>query len=84
VAEYFKGFFSWLTTLCQPVPGQRGRKWLNFPLMALHSLWTSRRKAYIQPWTDNGGKNNYRNPGRLPPQIADVPVLRELPPLDDS
>jgi len=50
MAEYFKGFF----TLYQPVLSQRGRKWLNLPSMAPRSLWTVRRKAELQPWTDDG------------------------------
>jgi len=29
-------------------------KRLNLPSMALHNLWTLRRKAAVQPWTDDG------------------------------
>jgi len=38
VAGYFKGFFSRLITLYQPVLSQRGRKWVNLPAMAPHNL----------------------------------------------
>ena len=51
--EYFKGF-PWLIALCQPVLSQRGRKWLNLPSKTPHNLWTARRRAEIQPWTDDG------------------------------
>jgi len=53
-AEYFKGLNPWLIALWQPVLSQRGRKWLNLPSMTPHNLWTARRKAEVQPWTDNG------------------------------
>ena len=49
--------FHWLITLSQPVLSQRGRKWLNLPLMTPHNLWTVRRKAEVQLRTDNGWKN---------------------------
>jgi len=50
----FQGIFPWLIALCQPVLSQRGRKWLNLPSMTPPSLWTVRRKAEVQPWTDDG------------------------------
>jgi len=34
--------------------GQRGRKWPSLHSMTPHNLWTSRRKAEVQPRTDNG------------------------------
>ena len=56
MAEYFKDFVPMLITLYPPpILGQRGRKWLS--LMAPHNLWTSRRKAYVQSWADNGWKS---------------------------
>jgi len=45
VTEYFKD---------QPILSQCGRQWLNLPSMAPHYLWALRRKAEVQPWTDNG------------------------------
>jgi len=56
----FQGIFPWLITLWQPVMSQRGKKWLNLPSMTPHNLWTVRRKAEVQPRTDNGwgGKEN--------------------------
>jgi len=42
----FQDSFHWPITLCQ-----RGRKCLNLPLMAPDNLWTSRRKAKVQPLT---------------------------------
>jgi len=54
VAEYFKGLFPRLITLCQPVLSQRGKKVAQSPSMTPHNLWTARRKAKVQPWTDNG------------------------------
>ena len=53
-AEYFQGIFPWLIALCQPVLSQRGRKWLNLPPMTPPNLWTARRKAEVQPRTDDG------------------------------
>ena len=50
----FQGIFPWLITLCQPIMGRRGRKWLNLPSMAPRNLGTSRRKAEVQPWIDDG------------------------------
>jgi len=50
----FQGIFPWLIALCQPVLSQRGKKWLNLPAMTPHSLWTVRRKAEVQPRTDDG------------------------------
>jgi len=38
---------------------ERGRKWLTFPSMAPHNLWTSRRKAEVQPLIDDGWKQPY-------------------------
>jgi len=49
-----QGIFPWLIALCQPVLNQRGRKWLNLPSKTPHNLWTARRKAEVQPWTDDG------------------------------
>jgi len=49
-----QGIFLWLITLCQPVLSQRGRKWLNLSSMTPYNLWTARRKAEVQPRTDNG------------------------------
>ena len=49
----FQGIFAWLITLRQPVMSQRGRKWLNLPSTASHSLWILRSEAEISPWTDN-------------------------------
>jgi len=46
--------FPWLITLYQPVLSQRGRKWLNLSSMRPHNLWTARRKAEVQPQTDDG------------------------------
>jgi len=50
----FQGIIPWLIALCQPVLSQRGRKWLNLPSKTSHNLWTVRRKAEVQPWTDDG------------------------------
>jgi len=50
----FQRIFPWLLTLCQPVLSQHGKKWLNLPSMAPHNLWTSRKQAEVQPWTDEG------------------------------
>ena len=55
----FQRSFTWLTTLCQPVLSQRGRKYLNLPSMAPHNLWTASRKAKIQPLTDNARTKKY-------------------------
>ena len=52
----FQEIFPWPITLYQPVLTQRGRKWLNLPSMAPHNLWPSRRKAEVQPWTDDSSK----------------------------
>jgi len=51
-------------TVCPPcdpglIPGhgvqsQCGRNWLNPLSMAPRNLWTSKRKAAVQPWTDDG------------------------------
>ena len=49
----FQEIFPWLITFCQPVLSQCCRKWLNLFSMAPHSLWISRRKAEVQPWTQN-------------------------------
>jgi len=49
----FQGIFPWLITLCQSVLSQRDRKWLNLASMAPHNLWTLRRQAEVQSWTDN-------------------------------
>jgi len=57
--------FSRPITFCQPLLSQRGRKWLNLPSMALHNLWTSRRKAEIQPWIDKGRKKTKCSPNVL-------------------
>ena len=53
-AGVFQGIFPWLITLCQPALSQRGGKWFNLPSMTPHNLWTLRRKAEVQPRTDNG------------------------------
>jgi len=50
----FQGIFPWLIALCQPVLSQCGRKWLNLPSKTPHNLWTARRKAEVQPRTDDG------------------------------
>jgi len=50
----FQGIFPWLIVLCRPVLSQRGRKWLKLPSMTTHNLRTARRKAEVQPRTDNG------------------------------
>jgi len=50
----FQGIFPWLIALCQSVLSQRGRKWLKLPSKIPHNLWTARRKAEVQPWTDDG------------------------------
>ena len=50
----FQGIFPWLIALFQPVLSHRGRKWLNLPSMIPHNLWTARRKAEVQPRTDDG------------------------------
>jgi len=54
----FQGIFPWLITLCQPVLSQGGRKRPNLPSMAPHDLWTRRRKAKVQLWTDYGWKKS--------------------------
>ena len=54
VVEYFERFYSaWLITVCQPILNQRGRKWLNLPLIAPRNLFALRRKVKVQPWADN-------------------------------
>jgi len=54
LSSLLPGFNSRLITLCQPVLSPLGRKWLNLPLNGPHNLWTSRRKAEVQPWGDKG------------------------------
>jgi len=54
--QIFPGIFPWLITLCQPILNQCGTKWLTLPSMAPHNLWTSRRKAEVQPRTENSWK----------------------------
>ena len=52
-----KGFFRDFPLADHTLPtrsSQRGRKWLNLPSMAPHNPRISRRKAEIQPWTDDG------------------------------
>ena len=60
-SRVFKGIFPWLIILCQPVPSQRGKKWLNLPSMASNNLWKSRRKAEVQPTAENGGDEKISN-----------------------
>jgi len=57
MAEYFKGFFSRVITLCQPVLIQHGIKWLNLPSIAPIGMWTLRRKVKVQPWIDDRLRN---------------------------
>jgi len=52
VAEYFKGHFPVDHTLPTRPSGASVAE--NDPSVAPHNLWTSRRKAKGQPWTDNG------------------------------
>ena len=55
------GPIPWLITLCQRVLSQHGRKWHDFPARApYYDLWTSRRKAKIQPCTDDGWKEKHK------------------------
>ena len=55
----FHGNFPWLIALCQPVLSSHDKKWLNLPSMTPHNLWTARKKAKVQIWTDNGWRRNY-------------------------
>jgi len=51
--------FSLADHTCRPVLNQRGRKCLNLPSMASDNLWTSRRKAEVQPRTGTSRKQKY-------------------------
>jgi len=50
----FHRIFPWLITLCQPFLMPLWQKMAQSPLRAPHNMWRSRRKAFVQPWTDNG------------------------------
>ena len=56
--EYFKGFSLANHVLpTRPVPAWQ--KWLNLlSITPQTNLWTSRRKAEIQPWANNGWKKD--------------------------
>jgi len=53
MVEYFKGFFPGWSHSANPLGANVAEKWLNLPSMAPHGLWTAKRKAEVQPWTDN-------------------------------
>jgi len=66
-----QGIFPWLITLYQPALSQCGRRWFNLPSMAPHNLWTSKRKVYIQCWTDNGWKKCSTFPLTVAPERSE-------------
>jgi len=51
VIESYDPFFPGWSHSAKPVLSLHGRKWPNLPSMALHNLWTARRKVEVQPWT---------------------------------
>ena len=58
VAEWF--YPGW-SHCANPSWGSVAQSGSDLPSMAPHNLWTSGRKAEVQPWTDNGWKNSVLN-----------------------
>jgi len=55
-AEYFKGFFPGWSPSVNPSWASVAENGSISPPNTPHNLWTSRRKAEVQPWIDDGRK----------------------------